>query len=426
MSFPNLSRPESIVIDTELDHEELQVQIDDDSQLTNDLLTRKLLYSVYRNGSGFTSEAGTAAEFGIPLRLETRFYRLQPTFILPALELAKKSCKECFEAHQSNVVSIDAGWSVQRKAPFAVADIIDVETKKMVDFQIITSKNFNVDHPNLTCLENEASNIFEAAGVRVMADRDVLQTARKFVHDKDVQIKNILIDEKNLNIAERADPNHLAKSLFKHIKQPTNPLHVLHEMLRDKFISINKKYPQEEKKIKWMEFYSKLISQDAKWKGHDNPETCETLHVLFKNTVDAYDLLEAGIHTNFNEAFHAEKTVIAGKGGYLDYSWIIRTCLAIVKFNHRNNYDTILRNFFGAPPPTNPLCQLILKKRTDKSKTDYLRRSTDEYKNKEGTRRHFESKQPKSEKEYQYKIEKDLKFNAVDLKKKNKYLERQH
>ena len=401
-----------------MDNEELKVKIIDDSELDNDKLTRKLLFSVFRNGSGYTSEVGTAAEFGTPLNLHSRFYRYQSELLPKALELAAKSCKECFDAHSPNTVSVDAGWSVPRNAPFSVVDIIDIETKKVVDFQILTSNTYETIHPNLTYMTHKASNTFEAAGVRIMADRIVLHTARKFVHDKDVQVKNILIDEKNLNIAERADPNHLAKSLFRDLKNQSHPLHAIYEMLRDKFISINKKYSPEEKKGKWMEFYTKLTSPDAKWNGHDNEKACEMLHALFQSTVNSYDLLEAGIHTNYNEAFHAEKNAIAGKDGNLDYSWIIRTCLAIVKFNHRNNYDNILRNFLGAPPPTNPKCQLILQKRSNKAKSDSLRRSTKEYKEKEGTRRHFKGKQPKSENEYQYKSEKDLKFEGVTLKKR--------
>ena len=66
----------------------------------------------------------------------------------------------------------------------------------MVDFQILTSNTYETIHPNLTYMTHKASNTFEAAGVRIMADRIVLHTARKFVHDKDVQVKNILIDEK--------------------------------------------------------------------------------------------------------------------------------------------------------------------------------------------------------------------------------------
>ena len=99
--------------------------------------------------------------------------------------------------------------------------------------------------------------------------------------------------------------------------------------------------------------------------------------------------MEAGCHTNYNELFHSEKNHFAPKGGKVDYSWIIKVCLAIIKHNHNTNYIVIFRNFFDAAPPKKANCQSLVNIKLAKAAYDRSRRSDPKYKADEGKRRNF-------------------------------------
>ena len=157
---------------------------------------RKALYATLTNGIGFDLFSLIAAELGHKTNFSSTFYNLQSKLLIQSLDLAAKSCLQCYEANKARIVSIDGAWSCPRSASFCIVDLIDVDTGKMIDFQIVTSLILKgVEHNHLIHSVTDHPRNFESIGTRSIATRNPLLNAQVFVHDKDVRMKELLINE---------------------------------------------------------------------------------------------------------------------------------------------------------------------------------------------------------------------------------------
>ena len=115
------------------------------------------------------------------------------TILSLALDIAEESCQQCYEASRTEIVSIDGAWNSPRNAKFCIVDLIDCVTRKLVDFQIVTSLVFQeIDHKHLTQGVTSAPNTFESIGARKIAKRNPLSKANIFVHDQDVKLTKFI------------------------------------------------------------------------------------------------------------------------------------------------------------------------------------------------------------------------------------------
>jgi len=184
-------------IDTDVHKETVHTEMDDEELQEFDKIknptVNKAIFTVLTNGIGFDVFSLILAEFGIKSNYNSTFYSLQIKLLIPSLDIAAKSCTQCYRGENTVFVSIDGAWSCPRDAQFCIVDLIDVETGKMFDFQIVTSIELDgVVHEHLTHSVKDSPTNFESIGTRQIARRNPLLNARVFVHDKDVKMKELL------------------------------------------------------------------------------------------------------------------------------------------------------------------------------------------------------------------------------------------
>ena len=338
------------------------------------------LYSTITEGIGISKWQRIVEFFADSneINIENKYFREIKNSTLLFLNKAVQSCQQAFSlSKERKIVSFDGSWNCPKNAKFCIIDIFDVQTKKLIDFQIVTSYSFpDINHTHLTHSVKEKPQAFEAIGMKeICARKAFLDNTYKFVHDGDVKLKNYLVKQKGLPIEERLDPNHIAKSLFGPLIQQNHPLNGLYLALKNHWLHVLKTIKQEERASVFMEFYNFLISSE-RWALDYNEEKKEKLKNLIKDASEYYAVVEPGCHTNFNEAFHSLKALYAPKNGNWKLSWIHRMAAAILKWNHPNNYLIIIKN----------LCKIGKKEKIIETKYqrranhDRERRSMPEYK----------------------------------------------
>ena len=218
--------------------------------------------------------------------------------------------------------------------------------------------------------------MFEYEGASKIADRIALRKDTAiFAHDGDVKIKKLLINEKGLNIQEALDTNHKAKNLFYSAANQNSPLYGLYKILRSIFIHVVVHYSPERR----YDVFSSLIHNIAlkpssSWKNKDKSTSISALNSKILETKDVLPILNPHAHTNYNESFHALKNHFAPKTVEFRLTWIIRVCFAIIAWNHKDNFMTVLRNFLQGPPPETISGVKFLNKLAEKKKYDEQRR----------------------------------------------------
>ena len=357
-----------------------------------------ILFTSITSGLGFETTATIISNFDQNVPKECQYYSKLDELIISALNLAKLSCEQCLRlSSNEKCAALDGSWSKEDSAPYCIVDMIDPETGKITDFQIVTNDKSaeSIQHTNLT-FDSGTPKGFEHTGIEKIADRPALQNGTKYyVHDNDVQATSEIIHKRRLNICERLDPNHTAKNLFRKCWESTNPLYGLQGILSGKFLSILKHYEGEERGKKYREFYHQVLEN---WEYKDDTEKCNALLNKINEAAASYDALDTKFHTNYNESFHHIRNKYAPKYTYFGKSWILRVCCAIIHWNHPGNSSIILRNFFGAPFPRNSNSLKYLTNRLLKKQKDKQRRQTKEFKKKEGSRRFYKKRINKTNK----------------------------
>ena len=374
--------------DTPLDSTPLQMNV----LSPEDIIINKALFSTLTTGKGPTDLLKTLAEFDATFPFLNKEYNKRlHEMLVPALDLAVRSCTENLKLSSgSKKVGIDGAWNAPKNARFCVVDLIDCDTRKIVDFQIVSSVNLQIDHPNFSYIP-VAPNLFEYFGVEAIAGRTALKEGTTiFAHDGDVKIKDLLINKKGLKLQEVLDANHKAKSLFYSAAQQNSPLNGLYKVLRGNFLAVLKKYPPHQRFDKFNERVHKYVNNH--WKNR-NKETCmKALEEKILETKEIYPKLNPSAHTNHNEAFHSLKNHFAPKSIEFKLSWCIRVVFALIEYNHPYTFITIIRNFLQAPPPMNQ--QSIQSLQTIMNKKMYDKRRRQDPLQKEITKMQKFKKQP--------------------------------
>ena len=366
------------IITTALDNEN-EINISGVSAAQQNI--NKALMTVLTNGTGLSSICETLAEFDAPIPDSNKFYYEQKKLVASGLDLAVKSCKECYEASHTMIAAIDGAWNCVRNAQFCIIDLIDCQTAKLVDFQIVTSNTYEwIKHENLTQGIKSAPNTFEGIGAEIIARRHPLRNANIFVHDKDVKMRDLLINKCNLRIQEKYDPNHISKHLFKPLNANTHPLHNFRGKLRSTFMWILHNIEPEKRIDEWKSLYDKIISNpnfvDV------NQKISAALKDIIQEASIYYPLMDPICHTNYNESFHSLRCLLTPKHVDWGYSWVIRSCITIIRYNHKDNWRTIIRNWLKAPLPNSTESRKYLLSKENKAKYDHQRRDNIAYKKK--------------------------------------------
>ena len=93
-----------------------------------------------------------------------------------ALDLAVRHCDEVLtESSDTLTVSFDGMWGTRRNSHFCIIDLFDIDAKKLIDFQIVSSYSFPFQHTNLTQGYKDSSKSMEAEGLSQLYERAAMK-----------------------------------------------------------------------------------------------------------------------------------------------------------------------------------------------------------------------------------------------------------
>ena len=308
--------------------------------------TNRFLYSSIIHGLGPIKVKSLLLDFDIQVDTNS-YYRILKPHIAPMLDLAVKSCSQSLTlSNNHKIVSIDGSWSRPKNGTFCIVDLIDVTTTQLIDFQIVTTEDIGVIHDHLSLKPGYSPKALEHFGIEAIAERNALKIGTDyFVHDGDVEVGNIITKEKNINCTLRSDPNHYAKNLFSVCYKP-GPLYGLGDALTNKYKHVLKTMTGDKRNESFKAYYDYLISDTSFWENKNNFSARNQLKDLIYTAAESFNSVESGMHTCYNEAFHFVRNVYAPKNENFKIGWVARVIAAIIHWNHRRNFRTILRNFF--------------------------------------------------------------------------------
>ena len=104
------------------------------------------------------------------------------------------------------IISIDGAWDHRRHGPTCIVTMIDINSRKIIDFSINSKPKQFVKGTT-----NEPSRNLEKVGVFQIAEQwKSFQKVTQYLHDNDGVSRNI-ISESGWKITEALDPGHAIK-----------------------------------------------------------------------------------------------------------------------------------------------------------------------------------------------------------------------
>lgn len=344
----------------------------------------KLIFLALTTGSGFTKIAEILSWCNVKLPSASTFYRHQKEVYMKLSDLAHQSCEEARRhCPMHKGVSFDGSWSKCRNAKNCIVDIICVETKKIIDFQIIS--NYQVpENENVTSIPDIAPKCMEGEGLKILATRNCFTDSTDYyTHDGDMQAQ-ILIANSGLDLRETFDPNHYIPTLLNkydaghgksHLKGIASRL-----IKRFKKLCFSSEITDEQRKKEWIDSYDHYIKKEEGWENWNNDEARKELKRFLNESAIAFDFTHAGITTNLNEAFHSLKAFLAPK----DLPWIIgfpvRMFVAVIAFNNPGTWKELIAEALDVAMPSSPSCQAVISNIQRKADRERERKRTIEYK----------------------------------------------
>ena len=99
-------------------------------------IVNKYIYLALTTGLGYQTLIKISSELGnLPIP-ERAYHERMKKLYTPIIDAAVQSCKNSLEKtnHEARNASFDGQWSSVRNAKFCIADLIDIETGKVIDF----------------------------------------------------------------------------------------------------------------------------------------------------------------------------------------------------------------------------------------------------------------------------------------------------
>ena len=317
---------------------------------------------------------------------EKVFYEYQNYISDTIIQLAKESALKYSQNLKDNtIVSIDGAWDHRRHGSTCIVTMIDIESRKIIDFSINSiPKQF------VSGTTKEPSRNLEKVGVFQIAERwKSSQKIKSYVHDNDGVSRNIII-ESGWKIEEALDPGHAIKSIKKNLenfnKNNGKPFYRLQEsigryleiLLRDNTISKEKRIMyynhipyhylgnhslcQHPKNIKSRNYTGKNVENFKK----------KFIEFLEKNK-GYIEKVNPNIHTQNNECFNHLKTKYLNKNIKYSTSTELRLSLAILNWNEDNWINMIFEKL-NLEPLCSPYCECWNGRQMTKTKKYQKRR----------------------------------------------------
>lgn len=282
------------------------------------------------------------------------FYEKQKIII----DLMEKYVKESINFWRSQmapntIIAIDGSWSHRRNAPKCLVDFIDTNNKKVVWYEIL-EKGTGKSKGNF----EGASNMMEVAGVERFIDEfKGTPEIVGYVHDNDAKT-SAAFREKDWNIEELLDRNHLKKAFHRKLSKTGKLLRGLHERLEKWFnYCLQVDATHEERIDLWLNAYYHYIGDHSccnhadhesyDWPQKSNEESRKALYSFLLKSAKLLNSRPDRISTQMCESLHAIKAKMASKRISWKISWKARVYAAILDVNLPFWRFRLYRELFG-------------------------------------------------------------------------------
>ncbi len=317
---------------------------------------------------------------------EKVFYEYQNLIADTIIQLARESALKYSKSISENtIVSLDGAWDHRRHGSTCIVTMIDINTRKIIDFAINSvPKQFVIG------TTNEPSRNLEKVGVFQIAERwKSSQKVTQYVHDNDGVSRNI-ITESGWKITEALDPGHAIKAIKKNLenfnKNNGKPFYRLQESI-GRFLEIlfrNNTISKEQRLIYYNHIPYHYLGNHSLCQ-HPNNTKCRKYSgkndELFKKKLIEFleknkhyaEKVNPNIHTQNNECFNHLKTKYLNKNIKYSTSTEMRLSLAILNWNE-DDWINMIYEKLDLEPLCSPYCECWKGRQMTKEKKNQKRR----------------------------------------------------
>lgn len=249
---------------------------------------------------------------------------------------------------QDTIFGVDCSWSARRNASHAIVIFMDVRSKLIFDY-VIVSRN-----PQVSDIEfHDSSNMMEVAAIKSKREQYIRNYKYVgFCHDFDLDTSpSLQPDDETGLLIEYLDPGHLKKVLDNIFNSYNNDNHLFNLkeniMMRFNYIVRNKKLTVDEKVTLWHQTPQWIIN-NCKSKGYlvnitkrkrrISPSTAENTLKDFLNASEWLVRKCCVADTQAIESYNAVKARICPKNFAFQISFRIRCMMAILQWNDKDWY----------------------------------------------------------------------------------------
>ena len=312
-------------------------------------------------------------ENGILPPSKKTFYKIQRQ-IKPVIEArARASCaKAISELEFGDMLLHDGAWANKRNAPHMILTYMTKDTKKIVDYAVVSKYRDSSDKPF-----SGASNEMESFGHKLLAPKwrdDPRIVAR--VHDQDTNsYKDFERQIDEVTLPSLLDSGHTKKKFEKMLNESNldgikgDICKRYHYIVRIPDLSM------KQRKDMWLQTKDLLISQKKKFnplisgvpsKKLSAKDIQEEMQAFLENTLFYIEEC-SGVSTNHVEGWNAYRAKATPKNYNFPFSWRLRTELCIIKWNERDNFWNIMEELFHLSSLPEE-CEMLLKEENERKK----------------------------------------------------------
>ena len=324
---------------------------------------KRFAFSVIFTGVGFTAACILFLFNGIDPPSETLYYQVQKEVVKVLYDMARESVQNEFnKIVPGSNISVDGSWTHRRNSRTFILDVMDVATKKIVDFELVDKGT-----KKLPGNYEGPSNLMEAFAfnktiLRLMKNTNI----SGLIKDGDTKLEKIIKDH-NWNVTIYLDPNHLKKNfpkLFKQFNKLANGslTGLEHKILTHINAVLYSNATSDEKREMFMNAFYHFLGnhtncpehKDTKtWKYANDPKKRDILFQLLNETANLFGDFDPTKTTNGNEYFHTLKGYVLPKINHWESSWVGRISMAILK--HNRGYDWVNEAIYRLNLKSGPL-----------------------------------------------------------------------
>ena len=321
-------------------------------------------------------------------------------------ELVQQSCEYWKgQMQQNSIISIDGSWNHRRRGTYEIFDVICVQLKKIIAFDIRIHQSHNIPGNTLSTASAMEGESFQILLPQLESDPRISCV----VKDGDVQIDKMITDS-GWEVDVRPDPNHLMKHFEQRFQEivPQNirtkfrgicPF-IKQQLVNTLYMPISKVQKLEHiDNIENIILHCPFLPRGTNgnlfyWKSRKNADCIQKVDQVIDYCKGIILQFDRGVTTNYNEAFHALKAILVPKIYNLGHSTDLRLYASVLQYNDGNEWiKELFKRFDLNMALVDKLIDYRNKRHQDKSAHDFFneKRSQQNAQNEEDrVQRHYE------------------------------------